>query len=300
MEGLAEAVRVVEPRPCENDLEALILEEREIRRLQPRFNTARRMHARPTWIRLPPEPKPARGKRRLAPPRLQLRHEPAEDGGLYVGPFRNGHLAESARNLARALFQLDESRRRDPADVYRERLLNAWQFLGGDTERGLAEARNALSQATAERDHRALRLGQRVLALARSYDPQKLLLPADPRQARYAVVRPCPGGIEGFVLDRGLLLAHSVTDGNDLKSFVQELTEGSQPRTGPADVDVVLRWLGAQRDAGSGEVRSTARVVHLPDDPAAAAQVIHDAAKEILAEQAARLAPTVPDEVEPV
>jgi hypothetical protein len=300
MEGLAEAVHAVEPRSCESDLEALILEEREIRRLQPRYNTARRIHARPTWIRLPPEPKPVRGKRRLAPPRLQLRSGPAADGGHYLGPFRNSHLAETARNLARALFRLDESRRRDAADVYRERLQSAWQFLNGNTERGLAEVHSALSRATSERDHGASRRWRGLLARARAYDPQQLLLPADPRHARYAVVRPHPEGVEGFVLNKGVLVAHGVSDGSDPEAFAQELAEGSRPRTDPADVELVLRWLGAQHDAGGKEARSIPRVLHVPDDAAAATQVIRDAATAVLAEQAARCAPVIADEAAPV
>src|SRR5919204_6231329 len=228
---------------------------------------------------------PVAGKRRFALPRLQLRGGPAADGGLYLGPFRNSHLAETARKLARALFRLDESRRRDTAGVYRERLLNAWQFLNGDTECGLAEARRGLARATSERDYGASRRWRGLLDRARAYDPQQLILPADPRHTRYAVVRPHPEGVEGFVLDKGVLVAHGISDGSDPEAFAQGLAEDSRPRTDPTDVELVLRWLGAQHDPLGKEARFSARVLHLPDNAAGSTQVICDAATAVLAEQ---------------
>src|SRR6266852_2821175 len=72
LEGLVSAVQSVDSVECATDLEALILEDREIRRLQPRFPTVRQQRAPRVWIRLPPTPEGRPAQRNLALPRLEL------------------------------------------------------------------------------------------------------------------------------------------------------------------------------------------------------------------------------------
>src|SRR4029453_13980962 len=112
----------------------------------------------------------------------------------------------------------------------------------------LARAQHA--QAVAAGDLRVARQWERRLAQVRDYDPHALLLPADPRHARYALVR----GREAFVLDHGLLVGWGVLEDDESP---MDLLRQRQPRTTADDVEVVLRWFGAQRGA---------RLVHLPDD----------------------------------
>jgi hypothetical protein len=253
---------------CETDLEALILEDREIRRLQPRYNTARLQRAPRVWIRLPPVPTPRPGRRQPAPRRLEASLGPngeaylqagpgfGSGAGDFVGPFRNQAIAEQARLLARVVFALDTARTGD-LDAYEGRLRLAWHFLhvGGQSEAAAAYARQG-----------SPRLVHQVLA----FDPAALLLPADPREASYAVVRPGPAGIEGFVLARGIFRAWSVVRDDDLTRFAADLLATTEPRTGPDDIDVVLRWFGAQRPP--------ARLVLLPPHPLDAADAIAAAA----------------------
>jgi hypothetical protein len=170
-----------------------------------------------------------------------------------VGPFRNQTLADQARLLARAVFDLDGARRADRAR-YEEQLALAWRFLNGETEPAEAQARL-----------RAVPLLRRVLA----FDLNAVLLSADPRHARYAVLRPGPTGIEGFVIDHGIFLSSSVLR-DDTVEFAATLLADAEPRTTPDDVDVVLRWFGAQRPP--------ARLVLLPADRQAAGDAIEDAA----------------------
>jgi DNA polymerase III epsilon subunit-like protein len=251
LEGLVANVETVESSQCQTDLEALILEDREIRRLQPRFNTVRQLRMPRLWIHLPPQRTSARGK--FAPPRLELSTGRGLDSGEFVGPFRNQMLAEQARRLAREVFELDELRRtRSPG--YIPRLEQAWQFLHGE-------------MTTAEplaRKH-SLPVLRKVLA----FDLASMLLPADPLCARYAVLRPSPAGVEGFLLDRAVLMMWTVLEDNDTSSFAARLLEAGQPRTEPQDSGVVLRWFGAQRPPG--------RLVWLPDDDVAATDAIQDA-----------------------
>jgi hypothetical protein len=109
-----------------------------------------------------------------------------------------------------------------------------------------------------------------MLRAVLDFDLQAGLLPADPRIARYAVLRPASTGIEGFVLDHGILrgwIPPRATDEAD--EIAAELLLSSAPRTQPEDVDVVLRWFGAQRPPTC--------LVMLPDDPQAAAEAIEHA-----------------------
>jgi hypothetical protein len=151
------------------------------------------------------------------------------------------------------VFDLDRLRRGDRAR-YEERLAAAWSFLEGDLEMAEAHARQ-----------NSVGLLRRVLA----FDVGALVLPADPRHARYAVLRPGRAGLEGFLIERGVFLSASVL-ADDVHEFAADLLAHNEPRTTPEDVDVVLRWFGAQRPP--------ARLVHLPDDPLASADAIEVAA----------------------
>jgi DNA polymerase III epsilon subunit-like protein len=260
LEGLVGSVGAVNAIVCATDLEALILEDREIRRLQPRFNTVRRQRTPRVWIRLPPSPARRPGARQPAPRRLEPSLGPGSVEGEFVGPFRNQTLAERARRLARDVFDLDGLRRTAP-HLYEHRLRLAWDFLMRSDTSG-AQPRPVETYAR----QRSSRLVREVLA----FDLDAALLPADPRQARYAVVRPGPNGIEGCLIDRGILRAWSVMLDDDASLLALELLAPTPPRTTPDDIDIVLRWMGAQRPP--------ARLAHLADDPLAAADAIEDAA----------------------
>ncbi len=255
LEGLVSAVQRVDSVECATDLEALILEDREIRRLQPRFNTVRQQRAPRLWIRLPPTPEARPGKRtQLAPVRLELSLGPADSVGEFVGPFRNESLAEQARLLARRVFALDTLRRDNSAE-YAAQLTAAWAFLNGATDTAIERARRGPGA---------------LLRMVLDFDWPAALLPADPRVARYAVLRPTSTGIEGFRLEYGILQAWVVVPSDaDATPLAAKLLAETTPRTGPEDRDVVLRWFGAQRPP--------ACLVHLPDDPLAAADAIEDA-----------------------
>jgi DNA polymerase III epsilon subunit-like protein len=241
LEGLVSHVEVVDSTLCATDLEALILEDREIRRLEPRFNTVRQQRLPRIWIRRPASGLSARG-RPLAPPRLELSGGPGSAAGEFVGPFRNEMLADQARQLAREVFELDALRHAE-VDVYAEQLAQAWRFLGGDSQTAEALARQ-----------RSVTLLRKVVA----FDVQAMLLPADPRQANYAVVRPAPGGAEVFVLRGAVLYGWGVVLSVD--DDVRPLLDRREPRTYPEDIPVVLRWFGAQRPP--------TRLVWLPEDDA--------------------------------
>jgi len=264
LEGLVAAVDTVDTTTCATDLEALVLEDRQIRGLLPRFNTVRQQRTPRVWIRLPPWPRATSRKRQPAAPRLELSLGPsADDDGEFVGPFRNEAAAQQARLLARDVFDLDRLRQTDRTE-YARRLAQAWAFLRGDS---------AAAEDLARR--RSTPLLKTVLA----FDARAELLPADPRDARYAVVRPGQTGIEGFVIERGVLRAWTILeDDDDITRFATDLLAQVEPRTAAEDVDVVLHWLGAQRPP--------ARLLSLPSESVAAADAIEDAVLRLLAGEA--------------
>src|SRR5205823_14226386 len=105
LEGLVGTVQAVDTTACATDLEALILEDREIQRLRPRFNTVRQQRASRLWIRLAPRPVDLRGKPKRAPRRREPSRGPSSgvDGEL-VGAFRNAADGDSARELGSKAF----------------------------------------------------------------------------------------------------------------------------------------------------------------------------------------------------
>jgi DNA polymerase III epsilon subunit-like protein len=271
LEGLTSAVHGVDIRTCETDLEALVLEDQEIRRLQPRFNTARQQGLPRLWLRLPPQPLDAK----RAPARIKLASGPEAGAGDYLGPFRNEALAEHVRLLANDVFELRRWRQHDRVR-YVEELGHAWTFLNGSTEVALAEARRQHARGVASGDLDAARAWEKRLGAVRDYDVARLLLPADPRHSRYAVVRPGLRGLEGFLIHHAVLSGFHRLEDDDCEAFARALLARQQARTGADEVHVVLRWLGAQRP--------TAWLLALPDDEVRAADLIANAAATLLAD----------------
>jgi hypothetical protein len=240
LQGLVGTVAQVETHPCATDVEALVLEAREIARLHPRFNTVRQQQPPRCWLQLPPEP-PAPGPRQRprAPRRLVLHVGPPADSPSphsdFRGPFRTSTLAQLAQRIAREVFDLDALRRAD-RERYDAALRNAWDWLG----KGSSPAVEAMAR------QRSARVLRRLLA----FDPRAETLPADPRVARYAVLRRTPeDGLEVFVVDRGCLVGHAATDDPDDRAPTLVRALLARPRTSAADQAIVLRWLGAQSGA---------------------------------------------------
>lgn len=240
LEGLADAVSAVDTTLCGSDLQALILEDREIRRLNPRYNTQRRLRPPRLWLR-----RDGHG--------IRLVETPTADDNV-LGPFRNQRAAEWAREVARSAFP-------DDADA-------AWQFLAGPQVVRTRALDSVRSQLASTHEYAARRSLERLQAAVTAYEPA--LLPADPAQTRYAVVRPTPehDGLEVFIVEAGILVGQARVPPADLPRLLDDLS----PATEPADRHVVLRWLGAQRPP--------ARLVHLADDPLGR---LMDAVAELLA-----------------
>ncbi len=80
-------------------------------------------------------------------------------------------------------------------------------------------------------DHTAARHWSRMLAAVRDYDPSALLLPADPRESRYAVLRPSPMGLEGLLVERGVLLGSYTLETLETADFLELREPATRSRT---------------------------------------------------------------------
>lgn len=269
LEGLADLVVSIETHPCPTEIHALILEAHLIAGLAPRFNTQRRPFAPKLWLRTH-WPQPAERRRGIpARPRLLLSGLPADDPTASLGPFRNTQGAAASLVLARTLFGLGPRLyTRDPT-AYHASLHDAWQFLNGDVERGMLAARSSLADANARGDFLGARRSDRLLQQVSAYRLEDLLLPDDPLQARYAVLRPCGAQVELCVLDGCILVHHALVRTDAPGPFLADCL----PMTAPENRPLVLHWLGAQGRA--------ARVVPLPGDPVAAEMALQHAIESL-------------------
>ena len=221
LEGLADEVERVESALCATDLEALILEDREIRRLEPRFNTYGAERAPRMWMRLE---------------RSQSSRRPAT---RTTAGARTAGALQSPASVGQETLVLFETRwrptgpnagargvrpRSRPPHRHARALCRVAEPGVGDScavRRGAMElVRHRHASAVAMADHTAARRWSRVLAAVRDYDPSTLLLPADPRESRYAVLRPSLMGIEGLLVERGMLFGSYTLENLETADFL--------------------------------------------------------------------------------
>ena len=271
--------RAVESALCATDLEALILEDREIRRLQPRFNTQRRQRAPRTWLRLPTRLLESLGHTRSASsacatraraiPRVRRRSVrwavSKPDGG------------RAARWLARAVFDLDHGRRAarrtlcrvdDPSVVVPERR----------TEAAMQRVRHRHASAVAMADHtppatgRACWLPCATMIRARCCCPPTRASLATPSSVR----RPWASkDLSSSVPSWSARILVNL-EAADFLDFASQILRAERAAHRAADIDVVLRWFGAQRPP--------ARLVHLDDGTQIATERLAAAAMALGAE----------------
>ena len=118
LEGLVGAVHAVDSTACATDLEALVLEDREIRRLAAALQHGSPAARAAVVDSLAAASRAASRQRQPAPDDSSRALGPVSGStGEFVGPFRNEALADSARLLARRVFDLDALRRAN-AEAY--------------------------------------------------------------------------------------------------------------------------------------------------------------------------------------
>jgi DNA polymerase-3 subunit epsilon len=260
---LVEEVAEVRVRETESELQALILEAREIKRLLPRYNTAGRDDRAGWFIRLDlsepypvPERVPANGR---------------EEGAVQLGPYRSAGVLDACIEALGRIFPLKRCAGQDGVcfygqmgrcapcigmdqDEYRRLVVDEVVALlrgeGGEAHlAALVRERERLAGAL--EFEAAARLRDLIAGIER-IRLTRALVSAEGLQAVVAASTE-PGVVEVFALSEGRLVAHrgfGVGDLAGLSSFAEE----------------VLGRCGEVRAGGRGEPRSSSDGSHTADE----------------------------------
>jgi len=173
MDGLLQNVREIETRQLGSELEALLLESRLIKALQPQYNVQLRNHERYPFIKL---------DRASSYPRFLATRDVAADGAQYFGPFRSNHIVLTTIELINKAFPLRTCTRNLPPDgkpsepclryhlkrcpapcrgalspaandAYAQALDEASAFLGGERDDLLDRLKREMFAASARQDY---------------------------------------------------------------------------------------------------------------------------------------------------
>jgi DNA polymerase-3 subunit epsilon len=179
MDGLLQSVREIETRELGSELEALLVESRLIKQLQPRYNVQLRNYELYPFIKVDIQ---------HPFPRFYATREISPDGARYFGPFRSGRIVEATIELLQRIFPLRTCTRALPPSApasepclryhlkrcpapcrgsldaeavgrYRAAVEEACAFLGGERDDLLDRLRREMFEAAGRQDfERAARL----------------------------------------------------------------------------------------------------------------------------------------------
>jgi DNA polymerase-3 subunit epsilon len=281
MDGLLQSVRSIETRVLGSELEALIVESRLIKELQPRYNVQLRNHERYPFIKVDMQ---------AAYPRFYATREVSADGARYFGPFRSTGVVNAAIELIQKTFPIRTCTRslpphapasepclryhlkRCPApcrgelgvDVtaaYLRDVDEACRFLGGERDDLIERLRQEMFAASARQDYeRAARLrdalrdadqvllGQRLITGAVEANNLLILYPSSE-----------DGAIETYLIRHGRLAGQrrSLANADELTRDLGELVASAKTlpappmRVGREEVDqinIIARWIHQHSD----------------------------------------------------
>src|SRR6185437_12596865 len=97
MDGLLQSVQQIETRVLGSELEALLVESRLIKQLQPRYNVQLRNYELYPFIKVDIQ---------HSFPRFYATREVSPDGARYFGPFRSGRIVDTTIELLQRIFPL--------------------------------------------------------------------------------------------------------------------------------------------------------------------------------------------------
>ncbi len=276
MDGLLQSVRAIETRQLGSELEALLVESRLIKELQPRYNVQLRNYEHYPFIKVDVQ---------HPYPRFYATRDVAADGARYFGPFRSGRIVDATIELIQKVFpirtctrslppqapasepclryhlkrcpapcrgELDEERQR----AYRAAVEEACAFLGGERDDLLDRLKREMFEASTRQDYeRAARLrdalrgadqvllGQRLITGAVEANNLLIVYPsAEPEHVEMYLVR------HGRLARQRRTPIEPVTLAEELRALVSEAAALGRPpeRVGKAEVDqinIIARWI---------------------------------------------------------
>jgi DNA polymerase-3 subunit epsilon len=276
MDGLLQSVKEIETRVLGSELEALLVESRLIKQLQPRYNVQLRNYELYPFIKLDIQ---------HPFPRFYATREVSADGARYFGPFRSRRLVDTTIELLQRLFPLRTCTRSlpptapasepclryhlkrcpapcrrtlDEADViaYCTAIEEACAFLGGERDDLLDRLRRQMYDAAGRQDfERAARLRDALRDADQMLLGQRLITGAVEAN-NVLIVYPSSeeGHVEAFLVRHGRLAEQRriarepetlAAATHDLLGIAARL--GTPPaRVGREEVDqinIIARWI---------------------------------------------------------
>jgi DNA polymerase-3 subunit epsilon len=284
LDGLLQSVRAIEVRVLGSELEALLVESRLIKELQPRYNVQLRNYEHYPFIKVDVQ---------HAYPRIYATREVAADGARYFGPFRSARIVDVTIELLHRVFAIRSCTRALPPQApaseaclryhlkrcpapcrgdlaaddnrnYRTAVDEACAFLGGDRDDLLDRLRRDMFAAAARQDfERAARLrdavrgadqvllGQRLVSGA--VDANNLLIAypsATPEHTELFLVR------HGRLIDQRSVITEMASIHGEVEALLGQAAQLGRPpdRVGRAEVDqinIIARWIHKHSESDS-------------------------------------------------
>ena len=281
MDGLLQSVQHIETRVLGSELEALLVESRLIKELQPRYNVQLRNYELYPFIKVDIQ---------HPYPRFYATRDVSADGARYFGPFRSTRIVDATVELIQKVFPLRTCTRTLPpaakpsepclryhlkrcagpcrgelsgeaAEAYNAAVAEACAFLGGERADLIDRLKREMFEAAARQDfERAARLRDALKDADQVLLGQRLVTGAVEAN-NLLIVYPSaePEHIEIFLIRHGRLLAQRRVgqDGDELRDELRALVEeaaalGTPPsRVGRAEVDqinIIARWISHHSD----------------------------------------------------
>ena len=276
MDGLLQSVHAIETRELGSELEALLVESRLIKELQPRYNVQLRNYEHYPFIKVDIQ---------HPYPRFYATREVAADGARYFGPFRSGRIVDATIELIQKVFPIRTCTRAlpptgkpsDPCLRYHLKrcpapcrgaldeetvaeharaVAEACAFLGGERDDLIDRLKRQMFEAAARQDfERAARLRDALRDADQVLLGQRLVTGAvEANNLLIAYPSAEAGQTELYLVRHGRLAgqrrcdtaADTVTQ--SLRELVEEAaTLGAPPaRVGKAEVDqinIIARWI---------------------------------------------------------
>ncbi len=312
MDGLLQSVREIETRVLGSELEALLVESRLIKELQPRYNVQLRNYEQYPFIKVDVS---------HAYPRVYATREVATDGARYFGPFRSGRVVDATIELLHRVFPVRTCTRALPPQApatepclryhlkrcpapcrseldaeaerrYRQAVDEMCAFLGGERDDLLDRLRREMFAASARQDfERAARLRDALRDADQVLLGQRLVSGAvEANNVLIAYPSAEEGYVELFLVRHGRLTeqrrvrVEPETVTMALHKLALRARELGRPpdRVGRAEVDqinIIARWIHHHSD---DDTRSFHRLPRDLDDGDAAERFVAQAAQAIL------------------
>lgn len=296
MDGLLQSVQHIETRVLGSELEALLVESRLIKELQPRYNVQLRNYELYPFIKVDIQ---------HPYPRFYATRDVSADGARYFGPFRSTRIVNATLELIQKVFPLRTCTRSLPpsakpsdpclryhlkrcagpcrgelsgeaAEAYNAAVAEACAFLGGERADLIDRLKREMFEAAARQDfERAARLRDALKDADQVLLGQRLVTGAVEAN-NLLIVYPSaePEHSEIFLIRHGRLLAQRRVgqEGDllrgELRGLVAEAaTLGTPPsRVGRAEVDqinIIARWISHHSE---DDERAFFRLPHQFDD----------------------------------